>query len=142
MKDCINIILANAPLQNGNRGCVALTVSAISIIDEIMSDAGKKYKLMLADARIKSSGFDNKYIISGREICVKPILYHASYSIKSSIRLKLTDIVRKLLGKPSRDYFKDADFILNIGQGDSFADIYGEPRFHHINLSYRIARYY
>ena len=47
MKRCIindiismKIILGNAPIKNGNRGCVALTITIACMIDEIMKKAG------------------------------------------------------------------------------------------------------
>ena len=40
----------------------------------------------------------------------------------------------------SRKIYKDADFILDIGQGDSFADIYGEKRFKWIYSEYKLAK--
>ena len=34
-----NIILANAPIKNGNRGCVALSITMMSLIDEVMNNS-------------------------------------------------------------------------------------------------------
>jgi len=42
----------------------------------------------------------------------------------------------------SKKVFRDADYILNIGAGDSFADIYGEGRFYQIDRVNRAARRY
>ena len=38
--------------------------------------------------------------------------------------------------------FKNADYILDIGQGDSFADIYGKGRFLWIDQIHKLARLY
>lgn len=39
-----------------------------------------------------------------------------------------------------KSVFKNADLILDIGQGDSFSDIYGKYRFDSINLIHLIAQ--
>ena len=48
-----SIIIANSPINDGNRGCVALTLSSIYIIDKIFKDRNKKYKLYILDSYIK-----------------------------------------------------------------------------------------
>ena len=50
MKKC-NIILANASIKNGNRGCVALAITMMSLIDEVMNNAGAQYRLFLPDSQ-------------------------------------------------------------------------------------------
>ena len=47
----INVILANAPVKNGNRGCVALSITMMSLIDEVMNNAGVQYRLFLPDSQ-------------------------------------------------------------------------------------------
>ena len=47
----MKIILGNAPIKNGNRGCVALTITIACMIDEIMKKAGLSYELYLPDSQ-------------------------------------------------------------------------------------------
>ena len=138
MKETVNIILANAPINNGNRGCVALSVSSMYIIDEILSQAGIKYNLYLPDSQ--HSVFQrHKISINGRDIEYYSIQYNKGLSFKDDAKIKIKGL---LANKKYNKAFKDADFILDIGQGDSFADIYGELRFKLIDRIHTIARKY
>ena len=46
----VKIILANAPIKNGNRGCVALSVSAMALIDELIEKQSCDYVFYLPDS--------------------------------------------------------------------------------------------
>ena len=138
MKKNISIILANAPINNGNRGCVALSISTIYIIDEILTKAGVKYKLYLPDSQ---HGDYKSHVVSinGRDIEYDDLRYNKGLSLKNNIKIKIQNIIPN---KNSSKIFKEADFILDIGQGDSFADIYGVERFNLIDRIHTIARKY
>lgn len=129
MKD---IILANAPINNGNRGCVALTYCSIILIDKILGRGN--YKLYLTNSQQN----DGKYSISiGGELITYesvtlPQLLSLSGMIKSVARLNRTIQALSL--------FRRIDCIFDIGQGDSFADIYGKARFEQIDYIHRVAR--
>lgn len=138
MKETVNIILANAPINNGNRGCVALSVSSMYIIDEILSQAGIKYRLYLPDSQ-HSECKSHIISINGRDIEYYSIQYNKGLSLKDDAKIKIKGL---LANKNYNKVFKDADFILDIGQGDSFADIYGEVRFKLIDRIHTIARKY
>lgn len=130
----INIILGNAAINNGNRGCVALSYTSIYLIDKVLSDAGIKYKLYMPD-----SGFNEKGVksisVKGKNVPYTVINHALSYGVKG----KLKSFAHYNDHKTSCRIFKEADFILDIGQGDSFADIYGVNRFNGINLIHREA---
>ena len=130
----LNIILGNAPINNGNRGCVALSYTSIYLIDKVLSDAGIKYKLYMPD-----SGFNEKGVksisVKGKNVPYTVINHALSYGVKG----KLKSFAHYNDHKTSCRIFKEADFILDIGQGDSFADIYGVNRFNGINLIHREA---
>lgn len=130
----INIILGNAAINNGNRGCVALSYTSIYLIDKVLSDAGIKYKLYMPD-----SGFNEKGVksisVKGKNVPYTVINHALSYGVKG----KLKSFAHYNDHKTSCRIFKEADFILDIGQGDSFADIYGKERFDSINLIHREA---
>ena len=128
------IILANATLNSGNRGCVALCVSSMLMIDKIMSDIGEEYKLYLLDS-FEPLGVHTKNIMDTR-IEYENILYPIPFNIKELIwvLIYLKDCIRSL-----KLLFK-ADCIIDIGQGDSFSDIYGAKRFRRIDRIHRTAR--
>ena len=140
--DLVKIVLANAPLQNGNRGCAALTVSLLYIINRLFENSNVSVEFLLPDAQIKSWDFKNVCSIEDKIIKVIPITYNAPDSLLSSIKRFVWSFVKRLLGPylkihNKRNMFKDADYILNIGQGDSFADIYGKERFDLIDRANR-----
>lgn len=132
----INIILANATINNGNRGCVALCISSIFLLNKILKERNIDYQLYLCD-----SGFPTnqklKYKILNEEIefitCGYPIDGKIKENLKSFLKRELKENIR---------IFKSADFILDIGQGDSFADIYGIKRFNTINRIHKVAQLY
>lgn len=130
-----DIILANAPINNGNRGCVALSITSMFIIDKILKDAGITYTFYLPDSKYN----DNKrhtYKISTDIIEYFDISYPNGLSYSDNIKLLLKQILKR---KSYKKAFAKADFILDIGQGDSFADIYGIRRFKEIDRIHRLA---
>lgn len=137
MKKHYNVILANATINNGNRGCVALSVSAMMLIDRLLEQHDIDYTLYLCN-----SGFGDR---KEHSICIneKEIKYiDAPNPITFSYVDKLKQIIRYKQARQDKKIFKDADFILDIGQGDSFSDIYGKGRFDMIFKSYLIASKY
>lgn len=134
-----NIILANAPVKNGNRGCVALSITMMSLIDDVMKDAGEKYHLFLPDSMF-SDQKEHVYKIENKEIVFEDCKYPQGLSAKENIKMTIKAFLNR--GSKSKRIFKNADFILDIGQGDSFADIYGERRFRLIDRIHLLARKY
>lgn len=129
------IILANSPVKIGNRGCAALSYMSIFLIDQIMRDKDVQYKLYLTD-QYQQIGNRQNIKINGKEIWYKCISYPFDMSIINMLRI---------LSKPkeminSWKIFMASDFIIDIGQGDSFADIYGKQRFNMIDKIHRMAR--
>lgn len=139
MKNSVNIILANALVKNGNRGCVALSFASMAIIDEILNEAKIGHVFYLPDSLF----FDEKeHAINLNGMHLK--FFDCRYPIGLTMKDNLKIYVNVFLGKKNhaKKIFKDADYILDIGQGDSFADIYGEYRFKSIDLIHKIARKY
>lgn len=134
-----NIILANAPIKNGNRGCVALSITMMSLIDEVMNNAGVQYRLFLPDSQFRDQK-KHEYKINNRVISFEDCSYPKGLSFKDNIKLQLKSLTKG--GNKAKQIFENADFILDIGQGDSFADIYGEHRFRIIDRIHVMARKY
>lgn len=128
------ILLANAPINTGNRGCVALSLSALKIIDDIFKAAGQEYEIYLLDSKI-----------TGKDVCdYNAYGFKTSFKICQYIPYNLTTFAKSILLPhitiKSFNIFSKADFILDIGQGDSFADIYGDWRFKNIDRIHKQAR--
>ena len=134
-----NIILANAPIKNGNRGCVALSITMMSLIDEVMNNAGVQYRLFLPDSQFGDQK-KHEYLINDKVISFEDCSYPKGLSFKDNIKLQLKSLTKG--GNKAKQIFENADFILDIGQGDSFADIYGEHRFRIIDRIHVMARKY
>ena len=133
----INIILANSTINNGNRGCVALSVSAMTLIDELLSEYGKGYSLYLPDCDFNDRSI-HKLTVDNKTIHYWDGEYPIGIGLKKTVLLWI-----KMLRKKDFQSCKmliNADFVLDIGQGDSFADIYGDIRFQKIDRIHKLAR--
>ena len=135
MKNNISIILGNAPINNGNRGCVALSYTSIYLIDKVLSESGIEYKLFLPNSGFRELG-EQTITVNGKDVPYTVIRHVLSYE---GVKGKLKNFAHYRDYKTSCKIYKEADFILDIGQGDSFADIYGVNRFNGINLIHREA---
>lgn len=132
----MKIILGNAPIKNGNRGCVALTISIAHLIDEIMEKAGLSYDLYLSDSQYDDRK-KHEILIGDRRIEFKDCRYPIGISLKNNIGT----IIKNIVKGSDLSVFMKADYILDIGQGDSFSDIYGFMRFNSIDRIHRIANF-
>lgn len=135
----MNIILANAPVKNGNRGCVALSITMMSLIDEVIRNAGVKYKLFLPDSQFGDQK-RHEYKINDTVVVFEDCSYPNGLSLKENIKKTLKSIINREYR--AKRIFKNADFIFDIGQGDSFADIYGMHRFKIIDRIHVLSRKY
>lgn len=133
----LNIIIANAPVYNGNRGCVALSISSMFIINDMLSK-----KNILCKFYLPQSGY-NEYkeyevMIGNKVLKYTAIPDISDTSLKSKIK-RLFKIKRFL---DVSNIYKHADYIFDIGQGDSFSDIYGKKRFEWIFSQHKLGRKY
>lgn len=135
----INIILANAPVKNGNRGCVALSITMMALINEVMKNAGVKYRLFLPDSQFWDQK-KHEYKINNEVISFEDCSYTKGLSIKDDVKILLKSFFKG--ENKAKQIFENSDFILDIGQGDSFADIYGILRFKLIDRIHVMARKY
>lgn len=136
----INIILANAPINDINRGCVALTISSIYLIDRVCKEERIAYKLFLPNSGLS---IGKKYSLPFGDHNIE--FYTLGYTEGPGKLLSLKIIIDKLLKHKyfeNLKVFKHADIIFDIGLGDSFSDIYGKERFEWIDLIHKIARRY
>jgi len=137
MNKHFNIILSNAPINNGNRGCVALSVSAMMLIADILEKNNIECTFYLCD-----SGFEDrmKHSVSvGDKIMTYIDVPNPG---NSSFKDVIKHIVKFKQTRRDLTIFRKADYMLDLGQGDSFSDIYGKGRFDTIFKSYVLAQKY
>ena len=131
----MNIILSNSTTISGNRGCVALSISTMFLLDEILSKKGISYTFYLPQSGQPVFG-EYSIRLNDRNIkytaCSDPSIYNTKQLIKNIIKFKDYKVAHKI--------FKNADYILDIGQGDSFSDIYGKARFYWIFSQYKLSQ--
>lgn len=130
------IILANASIRNGNLGCLALSYSALSVLDSIIRDSGATAVFYLPDSGLTG---DKQYSVVFPD--GKSLVFQAfDYPWSVFYRQKLAAVVCFWKTIKRIRLFKSADYVFDIGQGDSFSDIYGIRRFNAIDLVHRLAR--
>lgn len=117
------ICLLSATAYSGNMGVNALTYSALLYFEKVAEKLGEKYKYILVGTGGNQK--KNDFITIGnrniyfqffpmRYVCLKPNIKRFGRSIKETI------------GK--------SDIIVDLGEGDSFSDIYGFERFWNITF--------
>ena len=134
MNKKLNIILANISLRTINKGTVALTISSMTLIDEMLKDKGIEYELYLCTNEFED-GHHYTLSVDGRDINYKVCGSIRQKGIMNKIRMRLR--FRKF--KRDKKIFHRADYIFDIGWGDSFSDIYGESRFYILDSIHKTA---
>lgn len=129
------IILANAAIRSGNKGCTALSYTALYFIDKVLSECNVDYEIFLTDSGYPPQG-SYSITIGEKKIKYQTVGHPLGIGIKGNIRkvLYFPKTIKALY------FFKKADYILDIGQGDSFSDIYGEDRFYEIDRIHFLSR--
>lgn len=97
-------------VNNGNMGCLALTYSMVSMLNHISSDIGEKFEYYIFEYMHD----ETKYRHMEERLSIgNGTVYWAElrYALKT---LKI---------------FRECDVIIDLTEGDSFADIYGNKRF-------------
>lgn len=123
MKKQVKIAILGAPINNGNMGCLALTYSLLAMLEEISIDLGEVFTY---------------YNFEGVEDVTKTKALCRNLGIDES-RIKSFNIypLESFLGfchrphKVWRAYsaLKECDLFIDMTQGDSFSDIYGDSVF-------------
>ena len=107
-ENTFNIILANAPVKNGNRGCVALSITMMSLIAEVMKNAGLKCKLFLPDSEFRDSK-RHEYKIQDELIAFEDCPYPKGLNFKENIKIALKSLIKR--ENKAKQIFENADFI-------------------------------
>ena len=132
-KRTIKVVFANALMTCGNQGCIALSVATMCLLKELFGQKNIDFQLYLPD----SGDLGIQRIEVGKSIIEYIGCSYPGVGIKGILK----DII-KGQRKQRLSIFKEADFILDIGQGDSFSDIYGKERFFQIDMIHQLAKKY
>lgn len=133
----MNIILSNCSTVSGNRGCVALSISSMFIIDDILSKRNISYNFYLPQSG--HTEYKEYEVTIGDRV----LKYTAIPDISGSSSIsKIKNVIKFRRFIHVSNIYKHADYIFDIGQGDSFADIYGKGRFQWIFSQYKLGRKY
>lgn len=116
-------------INNINLGCVALTYSLINILEEISRKNRVKYEYIIFDLNPSDESvklLKEKLNITYNKIKCCKMGEIAFNSPKSIIRiLKKSKVNINMLKN-----LNNCDIVIDITQGDSFTDLYGEKRFY------------
>lgn len=133
MSKIIKIGIAGVNPFNGNRGVGALAYSTVYLLSEIAKEQNIHIELFIISNNI------DEYT-----------LYYENENIKIKnitpfTLFKLSDWIKLLIKTESFNSFIKyyrLNFILLMGEGDSFSDIYGEIRFKSINGQFKLANFF
>ena len=102
----IKISLINHSTRNDNLGVGALTVSEVEILRDIAREVGREIKITIVDWKDRRTPY-----VEGADIRIVDLDKWMKYSPSGFLRLA-----------------RQSDLVIDIGAGDSFADIYGSSR--------------
>jgi len=127
------ILIVGADPYNGNRGVGALFVSSLLMIQEALVASTDQYKIVVVNSSF-SKPVDSVNLL-GKTISFENTIPVSVFNVKSFIKCIMSPRALKTIA-----HIYNSDFVLNVGAGDSFADLYGERRFNWLNDINRIAR--
>lgn len=127
----VAIIWANP--YNSNMGVAALAYSALALVIDVLKENDQPFEVtILGSSKCTSDSIrigENKYDFNN----LNSLDY---FKVKSFFKLILQHNKYNIFRTLSNDY------ILDLGEGDSFADIYGEARFNRIVNSKRLFNFF
>lgn len=126
MNNTIDIILSNSSVSSTNKGCSALAYSALQLINDICSENNIKYNIFLTGI-VKNQNRGHIRTL-GKDIEFANI----SNPIAKSLKDKIINTIYYKRFRKSQRAFSSANLLLDVGEGDSFADIYGSYRYKYI----------
>ena len=114
-------------VSNSNMGCVALTYSLIGLLERISSNLGIKFNYTIFEfeqdyQREKYSALMSYFNLDSQQLKYSPIGYYNFYDPKLFIKKIGTNLI-------TFRNIRHCDIVIDLTQGDSFTDIYGEDRF-------------
>lgn len=127
-----NIIIYGADHYNGNRGVGALLISALYIFEQLSDELKIDFNYTIINTSFHIEYDDVN--IGNKTVSIRNAQPIELFSIKGIAKVLLSPSHRKTFKA-----VKESDYFFNIGEGDSFADIYGVLRFNRINNQSKLA---
>lgn len=127
-------MISGANPYNANRGVGALAYSAVHLVGDLFARRGQPVEIVLANREFGAHRKDT-IRMAGREYSVTNIFPVDLFGV-----LKIARSFLSGGGFRSLRTFAGCDYVLDIGAGDSFSDIYGRERFRDIDNRHRMAR--
>lgn len=119
----ITVGLFGAAVNNGNMGCVALTYSLISMMEQIGEETKTKFTYYIFEAdedKEKTNQLCNKLSIESERV----------FSIKVTTLYRFRSMVHHpYVSFKALERIRKCAFAIDLTSGDSFSDIYGQWRF-------------
>lgn len=128
------IAIVRADLYSGNRGVGALGISTLYLLNRISKEFDNKFELYVINSNYGDKFEDT--VLIGSEI-VKITNLHPLNLFNFKEALKSLAMSEK---RRSFKFYRTFDYVLDMGSGDSFADIYGKTRFYSVYDQHRMAR--
>jgi polysaccharide pyruvyl transferase WcaK-like protein len=127
-----NIIILGVNPFNGNRGVGALAYSIIYLLDKLAEETKQQLNIYIIGASKRNASItlnvgENKIRISQFPLMLEK-------GMKGIVKFFFTLIF-------SYKVIKRTEYVLDIGEGDSFSDIYGKHRFFSINSPKKLFRF-
>lgn len=124
----LTIGLMGALVSNSNMGCVALTYSAISMLEEISAEINKPFSYIVFEFEEIKDKYDllaEALKLDKNRIRFAPVGYFCLKNWK--LLVKRTPVNLQMISQ-----IKQCDVVIDLTQGDSFTDIYGASRFNNL----------
>ena len=119
----MRIGIMGAPVNNPNHGCMALAYSLVADLNEIEKKLGKNFEYVFFDWIYEENKFEMMADILN--IDRKKLIY-APYTLKDDLVHMLYHCKKYMQMKAE---IKKCDCIIDVTEGDSFSDIYGDRWF-------------
>ena len=130
----IKIAIIGAYPYNGNRGVGALSWSILFLLKKLEKEYNCSFKFFLLNPEYGNKQTDT-FEIEKEKIDVTNVYPIDFFNIKSITKsFFFLPRIKRFLSQ-----YKNVDFVLNVGAGDSFSDIYGKPRFFYFDNQSRMA---
>lgn len=124
MRKKIGLLWTNP--YNGNRGVGALTYSILHILEQIVEETNVFFEYHIM------GHYNGPRVINTLNIGNKEVAIHMNRTI---IPNDIKGKIKALVFRKDFQEMKKMDYVLDIGEGDSFSDIYGMPRFNKLNYT-------
>jgi polysaccharide pyruvyl transferase WcaK-like protein len=127
-----NVVILGVNPYNGNRGVGALAYSTFYLLDKISKETGVSFNIYIIG---KSKGLvESETRVGNTIIKITQFPFLVDKGLRGLIKFAFTFFL-------SHKILNGANYVLDMGEGDSFSDIYGEQRFVNINEPKRIFRF-